>query len=188
MCYSMGKKHIWTTKACVLATRLFCGCVVSVVLCCLVCLESWRLSDCQLLSPHSTVQLVNLVSRPAENKILLPKHGGSQVAVMQPRRFLLPKLKQGQTVWNLQGAPTSLQHFVFANRKKQRQPCFYILLELEVRFNLHTRAVQSENCQTCLCWYTSNPWCPLAKLLLIMLLSFTNPCPKMPLKLFKIVN
>lgn len=77
--------HIWKAKACVAAARLFHGCVV---LRCPVCLESSRLSDCQLLSPHFAVQLVPSVSRPAENKILpwtgswMLKHVSSQVGLV----------------------------------------------------------------------------------------------------------
>lgn len=59
-----------------------------VVLRCPVCLESSRLSDCQLLSPHFAMQLVPSVSQPAENKILpwtgswMLKHVSSQVGLV----------------------------------------------------------------------------------------------------------
>lgn len=108
------------------------GCSM-IVLCCVVP-PVWRapgLSDCQLVSPHSDVQLVPSVSRPAENRILpltaswMLKSGGSQVGLMLSYVcFLLLLLKQWKSVLDFQGTPTYVLYILVLQTRES-----YIITE-----------------------------------------------------------
>lgn len=101
-----------------------------VVLRCPVCLESSRLSDCQLLSPHFAVQLVPSVSRPAENKILpstgswMLKHVSSQVGLVLGYRSVCSlSFNDARQCETFKAHPQVYIMFLCFCRRKKTKPC-----------------------------------------------------------------